>query len=63
MSFIHALEFTQSMVTAAREKLASPTPLKSNGELVKSNRNSLGLNQEAVCNTLNSREIISDSIL
>ncbi|XP_003379216.1 hypothetical protein Tsp_02885 [Trichinella spiralis] len=77
------------------KKLASPTPLKSNGgkslnsqriryptrylsnvknavrrnieisisELVKSNRNSLGLNQEAVCNTLNSREIISDSIL
>ncbi|XP_003379232.1 hypothetical protein Tsp_02899, partial [Trichinella spiralis] len=40
------------------KKLASPTPLKSNGELVKSNRNSLGLNQEAVCNTLNSREII-----
>ncbi|KRX38661.1 hypothetical protein T05_142, partial [Trichinella murrelli] len=27
-------------------------------EWVKSNRNSLGLNQEAACNTLNSREII-----
>ncbi|KRY14193.1 hypothetical protein T12_1219 [Trichinella patagoniensis] len=32
-------------------------------EWVKSNRNSLGLNQEAACNTLNSREIISDFIL
>ncbi|KRZ97312.1 hypothetical protein T08_5333 [Trichinella sp. T8] len=32
-------------------------------EWVKSNQNSLGLNQEAACNTLNSREIISDSIL
>ncbi|KRX43489.1 hypothetical protein T05_15035 [Trichinella murrelli] len=27
-------------------------------EWVKSNRDSLGLNQEAACNTLNSREII-----
>ncbi|KRZ53932.1 hypothetical protein T02_10013 [Trichinella nativa] len=88
MSFIPALEFTQSMVTAAREKLASLTPVKLNGdplilkefatllaicqmiysyqniqisisEWVKSNRDSLGLNQEAACNTLNSREIIS----
>ncbi|KRX80663.1 hypothetical protein T06_12146 [Trichinella sp. T6] len=94
MFFIPALEFTHSMVTAAREKLASLTPVKLNGdplilkefatllairqmskmlldaiysyqniqisisEWVKSNRDSLGLNQEAACNTLNSREII-----
>ncbi|XP_003378917.1 putative iron-sensing transcription factor 1 [Trichinella spiralis] len=45
------------------EKLASPTPLKSNGELVKCNQNSLGLNEKAACNTLNSSEVSSDSIL